>query len=118
VLERLGPRASARDVELEAVQFARKAWADEDTLRWVLIKFIDHAIRSVVPGAAITVMTTPRKNGTELRVINWVAGASSTRRRGHDFGYCELAIEALGGSVWYEDGAASYALCIRLPNDP
>jgi hypothetical protein len=133
VLEALRSAANARGVTLEAAQFASRIWANETLLRRVLMAVVGYQIRRACPGSTITLMTTPLRGATEVRVIDWGSDCSSERipREPHAAKVrlalemmpsnkrlwgCELAIESQGGSIWYERSASGSVFYIRLPH--
>lgn len=129
VLERLDALASARHVSLESAQFATRAWGDEGILDSVLSELLAHCVGQAMPRSTLTLMTTPRKRATELRIVTWELDTRSSLPRAarmgartrdlashHELGDCALAIAALGGSGWVENAGAGSALCMRLPN--
>jgi len=133
VLERLEPVARARSVALEEAQFASRVWANETLLRRVMLTLVEYQIRRAPPGSTVTLMTTPLRAGTELRVIDWgdaeerIPSDAQSMRRGGSLDLmpsngrlsgCEFLIELQGGSIRFEKGCSGSAFYVCFPHGP
>lgn len=132
VLEMMEPVARTRSVTLEAAQFASRIWANETLLRRVMLVLVEYQIRRATPGSTVTLMTTPLRAATELRIIDWgedERNSSKPRalRRGRlldlmpsngRLSGCEFLIELQGGSVRFEKGCSGSAFYVSFPHGP
>lgn len=133
VLETLEPVARARSVTLEDAQFATHVWANETLLRRVTLTLVDYQIRRAAPGSTVTLMTTPLRAATELRVIDWgdanerIPSDAHTLHGGRTsdlmpsngrLSGCEFLIELQGGSIRFEKGCSSSAFYVCFPHGP
>ncbi|MFO0591791.1 MAG: hypothetical protein U0441_29860 [Polyangiaceae bacterium] len=129
VTGRVAALAKARHVKLEVIHFATHAWADRDVLGFCLGGLLTREILRAPPRGRVTLVTTPRQGGTELRLVNWSCSSplfasrdsdQGARRsgKGHDLElhFCLLAVEAHGGSAWTETEETGSIVCLRLPD--
>lgn len=138
VLGELSVNAEAGEVGLRSELDAERIYADRDLIQRVLANLVENAIRYSPRQGAVTVMSRPVADGTELRigdagrgiapelrdeVFNAFAqlGSGSERAvasgsRGLGLTFCKLVVEAHGGRIWVEDAGPGAVFCLSLPN--
>jgi hypothetical protein len=123
-------RATERGLTLDVTQFAKEAYVNHRAgLRFVLVELLQHAIEEAALGSTITLLTTPRKNSTEIRIIDWRNGEERPSRAvgsGAEWGtlpekLLELRRVLTGrpssGCIRVEQAQRARGICIRLPSD-
>jgi two-component system, sensor histidine kinase and response regulator len=135
VVELMGARARARNVELELSVGDERVNADPDLLRRVLENLLDNALKHSREGTLVRLTARAADGEVELRVADQGSGVppelresiferfvqvESTDRavtragRGLGLAFCRLAVEAQDGRIFYEDAAPGAIFCVRL----
>lgn len=125
--------ARDKDVTLHALSFTSDLHADPQLLRRALANLVDNAVQHARPGGSVTVVLSPRRGHTELRVGDdgpgvpaelresvfepfKQAGAAAPHGRGLGLTFCKLAVAAHGGRIWLEDEPQGTVVTIALPH--
>ncbi|MDY7076118.1 MAG: HAMP domain-containing sensor histidine kinase [Chloroflexota bacterium] len=126
------PLAEKREVVLEShlPESLSTVLADRDVLQRVLINLLDNALKFTPKGGHVWVEAQPCAETVQIKVIDTGPGIPSEERvrifekftqvrgqvgerRGSGLGltFCQMAVEAHGGSIWVEDGPEGDGSC-------
>jgi signal transduction histidine kinase len=135
----LGIDAEQRNVTLRVSLETDRLHADDDLLRRTLANLVENAIRYAPTSTTVSITSTRRADGIELRVADLGRGIPMEMRetifspfvqvqsgdrveahtsRGLGLTFCKLVVEAHGGRIWIEDGDPGTVFCVRLPHAP
>jgi len=119
-------RAAERSLTLEVTQFAREARVSHRAgLRFVLSELLEHVIEEASLGSAITLLTTPRKNSTEIRIIDWRNGDERPLKGASDWGNLPEKLYELrrvltgkpsSNCIRVEQALRTRGICVTLSN--
>lgn len=123
-------RATERGLTLEVTQFAREVRVHHrSALRFVLIELLEHVFEEAALGSVVTLLTTARRNSTEIRIIDWRNGdewPSKAAPNASEWGSLPekllelrrvLTGKPTSGCIRVEQAVRARGICIKLPND-
>ena len=133
----LGIDAEQRNVTLGVSLETDRLRADDDLLRRTLANLVENAIRYAPTSTTVSITSTRRADGIELRVADLGRGIPMEMRetifspfvqvqsgdrveahtsRGLGLTFCKLVVEAHGGRIWIEDARPGTVFCMTVPD--
>jgi hypothetical protein len=125
-VDELKESARALGVRIDTTHFARDGWGDEELLESALLELLRHEVLLASRGRDLTLLTTPGRVASELRVIAWSSPPRTEAARTPappvesettpGVLRAQAIVEAHGGTLQEEGWPGADAVCVRLPN--